>query len=326
MTSSFPKVPKPHLDNVSAIADYVEIECLKQRDGNLSILDVASAIQMPLDGVAEDDIHQSVTDAFAEVAERMNNCGADDGRYPFTLDSRGGLIRYRGTGKRKIGMTYLYLLFATRLNMRSERVHSGYNGTELFEELSKEVAVRFLGGPHSSVSSLIFGTARFGVLEEDDEIDMATFQGAVTSLCHEVGEGLSFKPYPDARIRAKDGKLDVVVWRKFADKRPGKLVLFGQCKTGTSWESSLHDLQPLGFCAKWMEKLPPVLPVRLFFVADRLPAANWTDRTTNAGILFDRCRIIESLSGSTVSLEVELSRKIEKWVKAASKSKGVVLQ
>ena len=61
-------------------------------------------------------------------------------------------------------------------------------------------------------------------------------------------------PENETKVTAKDGKLDIVVWRRFADGRPGQLIGFGQCKTGTSWPDDLTKLQPEGFCAKWMLK------------------------------------------------------------------------
>lgn len=326
MSATFPKVPRPHVDNVSAIADFAEIECLKQSDRNLSVIDVASAMQLAVDEDEDEGIHRSVTDAFKELEERLRNCGPDDGRYPFSLDPRGDVLRFRGLGECDIGLNYLYLLWATQLNMKSDRVHAGCNGTELFEELSKEVAVRYLGGPAPSVGAVVFGTARFGDAEDDDELDRSSFIDAINFLCEKMGEGYGYKAHRDSRLRAKDGKLDLVAWRSFADNRPGKLICFGQCKTGTSWERSLHDLQPKGFCVKWMEKSPSVSPVRLFFVADRLPSTNWTDRSVDAGIIFDRCRITEHVAGSGMPLPKSLASKIGKWVHAAAKSKGVSLR
>lgn len=326
MSVTFPKVPRPHLDNVSAIADFAEIECLKQGDRNLSVTDVASAMQLPVDEDEDDEIHHSVTEAFKELEARLHNCGPDDGRYPFSLDSRGDVLRFRGLGKRNIGLNYLYLLLATRLNMANDRIHADLNGTVLFEQLSMEVAVRYLGGPAPTVAAVVFGTARFGDAEDDEELDRSKFEDVLTALCKEMGEGHGFKANPDTRLRAKDDKLDVVAWRRFADMRPGKLILFGQCKTGTSWERSLRDLQPQGFCTKWMVKSPPVIPGRLFFVADRLPVANWTNRCTDAGIIFDRCRITEHIASSNQPLPRSLSNSIHKWARAAAKSKGVPLR
>ena len=267
-----------------------------------------------------------MTDAFKELEERLRNCGPDDGRYPFSLDARGDVLRFRGLGKRNIGLNYLYLLFATRLNMKNDLIHAGLNGTVLFEQLSKEVAVRYLGGPAPTVEAVVFGTARFGDAEDDEELDRSSFKDVVSALCQEMGEGHGYKANPDTRLRAKDDKLDVVAWRRFADMRAGKLILFGQCKTGTSWEKALRDLQPQSFCTKWMVKSPPVIPGRLFFVADRLPAANWTNRCTDAGIIFDRCRITEHVASSNEPLPTSLSNNIGKWARAAAKSKGVPLR
>lgn len=324
--STFPKIPKPHIDNVSAIADFAEIYCLQQSDRNISITDVASAISLSRDEDEDDRIQLSVVDAFGELEERLQNCGENDGRYPFSISSRGELLQFKGIGPADAGLNYLYLLLATRLNMRDDRVHGGCDGALLFEELSKEAAVRFLGGPAPTIGSMVFGTARFGQANGDDELDHHSFREAVNSLCKEMGEGFGYRANPDlGRSRAKDDKLDVVVWRKFADKRPGKLIAFGQCKTGTSWQTELSTLQPQSFCVKWMDKAPPVSPIRLFFVADRVPKTNWSNRCTDAGILFDRCRITECAS-SQERLPSDLMKRIGQWTKAVARAKGLNLK
>lgn len=330
ISKSFPEVPIPHTDNVCKIADFAELECLKQRDHNLSIADVASAMGLPYGEDDEDRTHNSISEAFQELEQRLKHCGDADGRYPFCLNDRGDLLRFRGIGSDGLGLNYLYLLLATRLNMRDERVHAGFNGTELFEELSKEVAVRYLGGPATSVGSVVYGTARFGEASGDDELDRHTFKDAVNSLCKQMGEGYGYKSHPDTRSRAKDDKLDVVAWRNFADSRSGKLIAFGQCKTGTHWDTELTTLQPATFCNNWMEKAPLVKPVRLFFVTDRVPRVNWSNRCSAAGILFDRCRITEYVSGEYVAKDAQLpailSKNIGRWTRAAAKSKGLALR
>ena len=45
-------------------------------------------------------------------------------------------------------------------------------------------------------------------------------------------------------------------------------------------------LQPEVFCAKWMRQRPAVLPVRLYFVADRV-IDSWYDTCVEGGILLD---------------------------------------
>jgi hypothetical protein len=69
-----------------------------------------------------------------------------------------------------------------------------------------------------------------------------------------------------------------------------------------------------------MTKAPAVLPVRLYFVADRV-LDRWYDCCVDGGILFDRCRIVEHANDISASL----TARITKWVRAAAASEGLSL-
>jgi hypothetical protein len=218
---------------------------------------------------------------------------------------------------------YLFLLLATRTDMRRDRLQDRVDGTALFEQVCAWVAERFWGGPSPNVKSVVFGTGRLcsaGAPSNREAVDQGRFQSMIGELCQRLGEGVGFLAKGDWHVTARDGKLDVVVWRSFADRRPGQLIGFGQCKTGTYWHEGLTTLQPGDFCAKWMIRRPAVLPVRLYFVADRVKA-RWADRCTDAGVLFDRCRIMEYAS----DLPPHLATSVRTWVRASISSHGLRL-
>ena len=208
------------------------------------------------------------------------------------------------------------------MNMKTERVQGGVDGTALFEVLCKEVAVRYWGGPGESVNALVFGTGRqVEGFDDTDDFDAGTFRDRVNQLCRALGEGNGFRSDGTSRITAAgDGKLDLVVWRRFADRRVGQLIGFGQRKTGTNWSNDLSKLQPSGFCEKWMTRTPAVHPVRLYFVADRV-FARWYENCKDGGIVFDRCRIMEYVH----ELPLELFERLRQWLNAALIAKGLSL-
>ena len=114
----------------------------------------------------------------------------------------------------------------------------------------------------------------------------------------------------------RDGKLDVVVWKHFTDGLAGKLIAFGQCKTGTSYRDSLTQLQPDSFCRKWLRSPLVLTPVRMFFVSEALPRSLWRNDSIDAGLLFDRCRIVDFCDN--VSRDVLV--KVTTWTAAAAKA------
>jgi hypothetical protein len=219
------------------------------------------------------------------------------------------------------GTVSFYLLLATQLNMKTQRTQAGEDGAAVFEQLCSEVAIRYWGGPGPNVCSIVFGTGRITEeLKDHDELHAGEFRSAVNRLCGELREGFGFHAVSDSRVTARDGKLDVVVWRRFADGRPGQLIGFGQCKTGTHWQNDLSKLQPEAFCGKWMLKRPGVVPIRLYFVADRV-VDRWYENSVDAGILFDRCRIVEYSD----KLSPALTKRIRRWVTAAAASEALNL-
>jgi hypothetical protein len=60
---------------------------------------------------------------------------------------------------------------------------------------------------------------------------------AVKELTRLVGVGTARLQRPQGETKfAKDGGIDVVAWRDHQDRRPSKLILYGQCASGANWE------------------------------------------------------------------------------------------
>ncbi len=175
---------------------------------------------------------------------------------------------------------YIYLLLSTRLNMAQNRIHAGIDGAALLERLAEHVVEAFLG-PRSK--SFAFGTAAGG-----------SFRDRVDALCRELGEGGGVRPTEEgAAARANDGGLDTVAWIPFADGEAGKLIVFVQCKTGTEWRNQVTRLQPGDFVNAWLRDPMLVQPVRAHFIAESIGREEWRQLSISAGLLFDRCRLVE---------------------------------
>ena len=109
------------------------------------------------------------------------------------------------------------------------------------------------------------------------------------------------------------------MWKHFSDGLAGKAIAFGQCKTGTNYKDTLTQLQPDSFCRKWMQSPPAMTPMRMFFIAEALPKGRWYNFTSDAGVLFDRCRIVDFSS----QVSQDISAKIEGWTAAAASATGL---
>jgi len=303
-----------HTEDPIHHADYIELECLRQSDLNYSGGDLSAAFSRVNDDLPEErqdadlDTENAVFNAYSELSDRIVHSGRRKHRYPFRVASTANLLIF----DKRISFNdlYLFLLTATRLNMGEDRVHAGIDGTALFEQVCCEVAKNYWG---KDADATVFGTAR-----RVDGREVAGFEAAINDLCKKTGEGDGFSNNYKNAITAQDGKLDVVVWKSFSDKRRGKLLGFGQCKTGTNWSSGLFTLQPDGFCKKWVHPIPVVEPIRLYFITARVKDSKWEEVGVDGGIVFDRCRILDYAPPMP-----ELRLKWIKWTKAALASCGI---
>ena len=297
----WPQSPTPKEDE-HEIADFVEL--VAWRNGQMSIVDLKRLLGRQDDadyshGVPEEDeIDVHVDAVFAELDRRYEACA---GRYPFSICDGGRTVRMTSSADAGTRTIYMYLLLATRLNMKDNRVHGGLDGTRLFEEVAADSAGCYLG---NRAKNLVFGTAAQGL----------GFVEKVDVLCRHLGEGGGFSGQGSGGATQKDGKLDIVAWTPFSDGQPGKLILFGQCKTGTHYRNDLTQLQPRSFCDKWFRSPPALAPTRAFFVTEALPTSRWRETAIDAGLLFDRCRIMDF----SESISAGVLERVRAWTKAAA--------
>jgi hypothetical protein len=93
----------------------------------------------------------------------------------------------------------------------------------------------------------------------------------------------------------EDGGVDVIAWWRFADERHGAPVLLAQCTVQLAWEDKLHDID-LVLWEKWIDfaTVPPQRALVIPFAVSRA-ASTWNDRTSVAGVIIDRVRLMELL-------------------------------
>lgn len=306
----------PRSAHPDAHADFLELECLRQSDGNASGGDLIAALKRVDDdapgdrGVSDERYEATVQSAFGELLSRQLHTSPAHHVYPYRVSSDDQLLEF--SGRKNNRELYIFLLLATRLNMQSQRIHAGINGTDLFERICCEVAKSYWG-PNSS--GIVFGTAR-----RSGDNEVGNFETAVNDLCSLLREGVRFYSHSGNPPTAQDGKLDLVVWKDFTDRRNGKLIGFGQCKTGTHWKRDVYDRVPEKFCLKWVLTPPTVTPVRLYFIASRVLDSTWYDTSVDSGIVFDRCRIVD-YAPPMPNLTPELSA----WTAAALKASGLAI-
>ncbi|MBI4553896.1 MAG: hypothetical protein HY710_16635 [Candidatus Latescibacteria bacterium] len=248
----------------------------------------------------DDENSEFLDEVMNEIERRASACGSG---YPFRLDLEGTVLRHDADRDDHRAVVYRYLLLSTRLDMVDNRVHAGVDGAALLEEVAAHALKNYLGGGRTHAR--VFGTAAPG-----------GFQDKVDALCRELREGTGFRSPDDAHTHAKDDKLDAVAWVPFSDSFPGQLIVFAQCKTGTNWRDTVTQLQPDAFIKKWMKDPVLVDPIRAFCISEAADRSRWKEMCTEAGILLDRCRLVDFCD----NLAPDLLDRVSRWTTVAKET------
>ncbi len=282
-------------------ADYAEYKALKH--GSIALLDLIKAPLLISDEVVvngiEDDTDKYINKADEIATEIKRRYVITGKQYPFELTNLGYALKYISSDT-LFNLIYRFLLLATRLNMKKDKIQGGLDGTQLFEKLSAEITLAFFGD-NSSVD--IFGTSKSNV---------GGFRQKLSDISKRIGEG--GKIHQHESFRPQDDNIDVIAWKGFSDKQASQMIAFGQCKTGTSWQNALSELNTEAFCKTWFSEQPVLTPLRMFFCAQYFPIEIWRPRANEAGLVFDRFRIIDYLPER---INDELLADIKLWCEGA---------
>jgi hypothetical protein len=246
----------------------------------------------------EDQLYLLVDEIAKEIRRRIKESGDS---YPFELVDEDYVLKFLDGSSSSF--VYKFLLYTTYLNMKINRIHSGIDGAKLFEELSSIVAKNYLG---EDTFGGVFGTALAG-----------GFKDKLQNVMNEMGEGVAVKNVSGAKPQDED--IDIIVWKPFKDNRKSKLICFGQCKTGLSWESDYVRLPAKTIIDIWFNEPPIVDPVLLFFCSKYFSLHRWDYTARKLGIVFDRFRILSLFSELDVNKNQFLFDRIKDWVESVEK-------
>jgi hypothetical protein len=264
-----PDLPYDDLTDPLRLADWLELYAMASPDSNSSRGDLDSALHTASHSELGSDaeIEQKILEVFGEFEQRAK---AAREAYPFDIDFR-GILRLKAGGWEAFPV-YTFCLCLSYYPLRETQI-----GPRIFEQVSCLAARGYLRG-----RAVGFGSPRVAL--------PSSFADAVTELCKLIGEGGGYLEQPS--LGRQDDTLDLVAWKDFEDKRPSKVLMFGQCGAGRNWSEKLGELQPNPFWKQWMRvgSVSPT-PIKSFFTPYRVGQRLWELHARKAGILFDRCRI-----------------------------------
>ena len=110
----------------------------------------------------------------------------------------------------------------------------------------------------------------------------------------------------------KDGGLDIVCYRPFADKREAMPTYFLQCASGKNWRDKIMTPNP----KKWHKLLDSALLPSTGIVAPFVISSRELKTAALEGqvTVFDRLRLLSSVIDKNIKLPDDLSDKLIKWM------------
>jgi len=251
--------------DVIRLGDWLELKAVAADDQNASINDLVSPLRI---AGAVNAYEQIIMQVLREIEHRAVSAGQ---AYPFRL--RRGVLRTRPN--RSNYAAYLFCLGLSYFGWKQRR-NAAINPWFLFEDLACIAAEQYLQGE----------IYRFGARGQRTD---RSFRNSIDELSLKLGEGKGFREQPT--LRRQDDKVDLVVWKHFSDKKPSKVIMFGQCAAGDNWTGKVTELQPQAFWDHWLVDGPISPHLRSFYVPHRILPEQWDYYARYAGILFDRCRV-----------------------------------
>lgn len=197
------------------IADWLELKAIASPDGRIGFGTLISATALTENeqeaNIADEDAEEDrlVQSAQEEIHRRLKSVGDD---YPFRIDDKGTALCFVNP-LTKAGSIYLFCLYLSHTSDRSiipEKYAPPVDNKvrDLFQACSTVAAGGYVQGPAVS-----FGWPR---------PDGARFLKALQAVYKSFGDG---KPHASARPAAskkiKDNGVDIIAWRRPADKLPG---------------------------------------------------------------------------------------------------------
>ena len=327
-------------DSRSRVADWVEVESLihARGAGSGDLAGLYGTIQdsehdLQVDEATGEGLESEILDEkqalftaqiLAEVEYRSDVLGAD---YPFMLNGTGSQWRILPVPDSVTGQhgaarrCYVFCLVASALRddcIRGAGSAELKKGMErLFQAVAVDAAAAIM---HGDVIS--FGWPR---------PEGSGFKEALAGACRQLGLGKPLQGLPAwSRGQEKDSGIDVIAWREFRDRRPGKLVMLGQVASGRDWlrKSVMNDAYR--FFA-WFSERPTEHFVPSIFIPfpqhhecsprpgipfdEAAEAEGWL-RERSLGLVVDRLRIAEVAATRLADAQGTLGQ-LWNWVRRA---------
>lgn len=230
--------------------------------------------------------------------------------------------------------TYLLLLVLGTAGLPYRTEGRAHEVEEAYDNIALAALRQLLGPPARGVR--FARTAAAGLATDYQGVRPTRFPDAISWLRNQLGLGPGTRdpsdqpetvdhweqdqkdsaPGRQPLTSYNDAGVDVVVWRPFVDGRPGFPVLLVQCTVQLTWEGKLEDIN-VDLWQRWID-FPTAPPQKALVIpfAETGPVELWTDRTTRAGMIIDRIRLLELLGQmQCAELQALTDERVAEWVR-----------
>ena len=308
----------------------MELKAISAPDGRVGFSTLVSATALTENEQAADVSDEDIQDdrlvlCVQEELQRRRETIGDD--YPFRIDANGRAMQFI-TPLTTTGSVYLFCLYLSQAYDRTivskKLVPKVTNlARDLFQVCSTVAAGGYMRGP-----AISFGWPR---------PDATQFLVAVKRVYKLFGDGKPvLRPRPAAAKAVKDNGIDIIAWRRSADRLPGTHYMVGQVASGLNWSGKSVVTDRDHFHLYWFRIQPASIAQPAMFMPFALEPEDPGDGTAyekvltdhmqsvtyRFGTLFYRDRIAKHLAESLVLIdagETGIERhkelpKIVKWV------------
>lgn len=225
-------------------ADYIELLCLVNKDGEISQADFLDRISPQRD--LEDSEGYDGTRSNYEI-NATQSLRAEDyftllayrastfkDYYPFILSSNKKMISIKPSLKLK-NKIYLSLLFSSQLGYFNK---FQAQLTSSFEHISNYAIKRLL--PENS-KSVLFGSSNIGSKDANKTAKPTLFWNKLNQLASDLRENIKIKKEELSSHHLGDGGLDIYAWVELGDNNRHVPLIFCQCACTPDWDQKQNS-------------------------------------------------------------------------------------
>lgn len=262
----------PDVDDAYAMADWLEMSMFIARNQQISRVQLSDILVAKI-GSTPQELEVPIGLLFAEVRRRRRIVGQP---YPFVIDNT--VLKIDGESNSEF---YKFLLLISLEDSPMRRTKRYKEIDEIFDKLVCEAAVSYLGKGAKAV--------RFGWPPSDGR--PKDFQKALDWLSTETGIPRGSGVHPPG---AKDGGVDVIAWKPFADNRTAFAVALIQCTVQSDWFPKSKDIIDDLWRGRIDTGRDALKSLAVPFVIHK-NFDKWDDLRRIVHIIFDRLRLAQVL-------------------------------